>query len=176
MQTLIAITYPSETQAKAVLDTLRGLQRDYLANVEDAVIVTRDASGEAKLHQSFSTTAAGATGGALWGTLIGTLFLNPLLGLVVGGAAGAASGALTDYGISDDFMKDLAQGMAPGSSALFILLRDATLDRVETELASHGGALLYTNLPKDAEARFAGELAGESPISTPVETVAPPVP
>ncbi|RYG16451.1 DUF1269 domain-containing protein [bacterium] len=159
MQTLIAITYPSEAQAQAVLETLRGLQRDYLASVEDACIVTRDASGETKLHQTFSTTAAGATGGAFWGAIIGTLFLNPLLGLVVGGAAGALGGAATDYGISDDFIRDLAKGITPGSSALFILLRDATLDKVETELASHGGTLLYTNLPKDAEARFADELA-----------------
>lgn len=159
MQTLIAITYPTEAQASAVLDTLRNLQRDYLANVEDACIVTRDAAGETKLHQTFSTTAAGATGGAFWGAIIGTLFLNPLLGLAVGGAAGALGGAATDYGISDDFMRDLAKGMTVGSSALFILLRDATLDKVETELASHGGTLLYTNLPKDAEARFASELA-----------------
>ncbi len=159
MQTLIAITYPTEAQAQSVLDTLRNLQRDYLANVEDACIVTRDASGETKLHQTFSTTAAGATGGAFWGAIIGTLFLNPLLGLVVGGAAGALGGAATDYGIADDFIRDLAKGITPGSSALFILLRDATLDKVEAELASHGGTLLYTNLPKDAEARFADELA-----------------
>ena len=160
MQTLIAITYPSEAQAKAVLDTLREVQRDYLASVEDACIVTRDAAGDTKLHQTFSTTAAGATGGAFWGAIIGTLFLNPLLGLVVGGAAGAAGGAATDYGISDDFMRDLAKGVAPGSSALFVLLHDATLDKVESELASHGGTLLYTNLSREAEAQFAQELGG----------------
>lgn len=171
MQTLIAITYASEAQAGQVLETLRKLQREYLASVEDACIVTRDAAGETKLHQTFSTTAAGATGGAFWGTIIGTLFLNPLLGLVVGGAAGALGGATTDYGISDAFMKDLAKGMTPGSSALFILLRDATIDRVESELAAHGGTLLYTNLPKDVEARLSQELSGgaTAPSDLPVE-------
>jgi uncharacterized membrane protein len=46
------------------------------------------------------------------------IFLNPLLGLAVGAGAGAFSGALSDVGINDQFMKDLAATMKPGSSAL----------------------------------------------------------
>ena len=158
MQTLIAITYPNESQAQATLETIRKAQSGYLAKLEDACIVTRDAGGEAKLHQMFNTTAAGGVSGIVWGGLIGLLFLNPLLGMAVGGATGAIGGAVTDYGISDNFMKGLAKDIQPGSSALFLMLRDPTLDRVLPELAHHGGSLLYTNLSKEAEAQFAGEL------------------
>ena len=178
MQTLIAITYPSETQAKETLDTIRKAQSAYLAKVEDACIVTRDAGGEAKFHQAFNTTAAGGVSGIFWGGLIGLLFLNPLLGMAVGGATGAIGGALTDYGISDDFMKGLAKDIQPGSSALFMMLRDPTLDRVLPELAHHGGTLLYTNLSKEAETEFAQALDNRSvfddaPAAVPVDPILP---
>lgn len=158
MQTLIAITYPSEVQARQTLDAVAQAQNAYLARLEDACIVTRDADGKAHLHQLVNTTATGGVGGAFWGTLIGLLFLNPLLGLVVGGASGAVGGAITDYGISDDFMRGLAKDIQPGSAALFLMLQDATLDRVLPELAHHGGSLLYTNLSKEIETQFAGQL------------------
>ena len=172
MQTLIAITYPSEVQARETLDVIAKAQKSYLARLEDACIVTRDADGKAHLHQLVApaVTAVSGVSGAFWGTLIGLIFLNPLLGLVVGGAAGAASGAITDYGISDDFMRGLANDVQPGSAALFLMLQDVTLDRVLPELAHHGGSLLYSNLSKEAEAEFTGNLDNRVAFE---ETIAP---
>ena len=170
MQTLIAITYPSEAQARETLDVVAKAQSGYLTRLEDACIVTRDTDGKAHLHQMFNTAAAGGVSGAFWGALIGLIFLNPLLGLVVGGATGAIGGAVTDYGISDDFMKGLAKDIQPGSAALFMMLQDATLDRILPELAHHGGSLLYTNLSQDAEAQFASEMDNRNAFD---ETVAP---
>lgn len=169
MQTLIAITYPSEAEARATLDVIVKAQKSYLARLEDACIVTRDADGKAHLHQLVApvVTAAQGLSGAFWGTLIGFIFLNPLLGLVVGGAAGAVGGAVTDYGISDDFMRGLAQEVQPGSAALFMMLQDATLDRVLPELAHHGGRLLYTNLSKDAETQLASEMDNRNVLVEP---------
>ena len=173
MQTLIAITYPSEAQARETLGVIRTAQQSYLARLEDACIVTRDADGKAHLHQLVApvVTAASGVSGAFWGTLIGLIFLNPLLGLVVGGATGAVGGAITDYGISDDFMRGLAKDIQPGSAALFLMLQDATLDRVLPELARHGGSLLYSNLSKEAEAEFNGNLDNRAAFE---ETLAPP--
>ena len=159
MQTLLAITYADESRARATLETIGKAQRSYLANLDDACIVTRDAEGKVKLHQMLNTTVSGGVSGVFWGGLIGLLFLNPLLGMAVGGASGAVGGALTDYGISDEFMKGLAKDITPGSSALFMMLRDPTLDRVLPELAQHGGTLLYTNLSKIDEQKFAEELS-----------------
>ena len=173
MQTLIAITYPNEAQARGTLDVVAKAQSGYLARLEDACIVTRDPDGKAHLHQMVNTTATGGLSGAFWGTLIGLIFLNPLLGLVVGGATGAVGGAITDYGISDDFMKGLAKDIQPGSAALFLMLQDATLDRILPELAQHGGSLLYTNLSKEAEARFAGQLDNRAAFDETAGIVAP---
>ena len=60
---------------------LAKLQAQYLIDMEDVVVVTRDAKGAVQLHQAVNLTAAGAAGGVFWGLLIGLLFLNPLLGL-----------------------------------------------------------------------------------------------
>lgn len=61
MQTLLAIVYPSEAQARATLETVGRAQSSYLASLEDACIVTRDENGNAKLHQLVNTTAAAAS-------------------------------------------------------------------------------------------------------------------
>jgi uncharacterized membrane protein len=44
-------------------------------------------------------------------------------------AAGAVSGSLTDYGIEDDYMRELAESFTPGTAALFVLVKEVTADR-----------------------------------------------
>jgi uncharacterized membrane protein len=154
MSTLVVIGYDNEFKAEEVRLTLRKLQKEYLIDLEDAVVAVKDAQGKVKLHQAINLTAAGAVGGGFWGSLIGLIFLNPLLGAAVGAAAGAASGALTDVGINDKFMKDLAAAMIPGRSALFVLVRKATPDKVLAELQGSGGKVLKTSLSHDDEAKL----------------------
>lgn len=154
MSTLVVIGYDNAFKAEEVRLTLRKLQKEYLIDLEDAVVAVKDAKGKIKLNQAINLTAAGAVGGGFWGSLIGLIFLNPLLGAAVGAAAGAASGALTDVGINDKFMKDLAAAMNPGSSALFVLVRKATPDKVLAELQGSGGKVLKTSLSHDDEAKL----------------------
>ncbi len=92
--------------------------------------------------------------GGFWGSLIGLLFLNPLLGFAVGAAAGAASGALTDIGIDDGFMKELAATLTPCTSALFVLVRKVTVDKVLEAITGTGGKVLKTSLSHDDESRL----------------------
>jgi uncharacterized membrane protein len=85
--------------------------------------------------------------------LIGLLFLNPLFGFAVGATAGALSGKLTDTGISDAMMKDVAKAFHPGTSALFVLLRKVTGDKVRERLKPFAGKgkVFQTSLNKDDE-------------------------
>ena len=131
MSNLVVIGFDNEHKAEEVRLTLLKLQRDYLIDLDDAVVAVKNQDGKVKLHQIHDLTATGAVSGGFWGLLIGTLFLSPLLGTAVGAAAGAASGALSDVGISNDFMKELASTLKPGSSALFVLVRKATPDIME---------------------------------------------
>ena len=139
MNTLVVIEYDDPYKAEEMRLKLIRMQKDYLLDLEDAVVVVKDPTGKVKLHQAINLTAHGAMSGGFWGALIGLIFLNPLLGVAMGMTAGAVSGALTDVGINDNFMKDLAKGLPPGSSALFVLVRKATPDRVLEELEGNGG-------------------------------------
>jgi uncharacterized membrane protein len=154
MADLVAIVYPDQHRAAEVRATLQRLQHEYLIDLEDACVVTKDEAGKVKLHQAVNLTATGAVSGALWGTVIGLLFFNPLLGTALGAATGALAGRLSDYGIDDDFIKSLAAEMQPNSSGIFMLVRRATMDRVEPELAKFGGKVLRTSLSRETEAKF----------------------
>jgi uncharacterized membrane protein len=87
----------------------------------------------------------------MWGLIAGLLFFNPLLGVVTGAAAGAVAGALGDYGINDDFMRNIADVLQPGQAALFVLADRVSSDRVLEQLARFGGRILRTNLDSSQE-------------------------
>ena len=94
---------------------------------------------------------AGTAGGGLWGLLIGMIFMNPLIGAVVGEGAGVISGALSDIGINDKFMKELSETMQPDNSALYVLVRKATPDKVLEQLKGFNSKVLKTSLSADEE-------------------------
>jgi uncharacterized membrane protein len=154
MATLVVIDYESEVKAEEVRLALLKMQKEYLIDLEDAVVVVRDAKGKVRLRQMHNLTAAGAASGGFWGALIGMLFLNPLFGFAIGAAAGAISGSLNDVGIDDNFMKELAQTLKPGTAALCILIRQMTQDKVLEELHKFGGTLIKTNLCHENEEKL----------------------
>jgi len=158
MSTFVAIEYDDPHKALEVRLALVKLQREYLIDMEDAVVAVKNEEGKIKLHQAVSLTAAGAVSGGFWGTLIGLLFLNPLLGAAVGASAGAVSGALSDIGIDDNFMKKLADGLQPNTSVLFVLVRKATPDKVVEEINQYGGTVLQTSLSHDDQAKLQAAL------------------
>jgi uncharacterized membrane protein len=166
MATFIAIQYDNAEKAEEVRKTLIKLQQDYLIDLEDAVVAVKDESGKVRLHQPVSMAAAGAVGGGFWGSLVGLLFLNPLLGAAVGAGAGAISGALTDVGINDRFMKDLANGLKPNTSVLFVLVRKATADKVLPEIKKYGGKILQSSLSHADEAKLQSALSDAQAVST----------
>ncbi len=154
MSTFLAIEYDSPHKAEEVRLTLLKLQKEYLIDLEDAVVATKNAKGKIRLNQAVNLTAAGAISGGFWGSLIGLLFLNPLLGAAAGASAGAISGALSDVGIDDDFMKSLASGLTNESSILFVLVRKSTPDKVLEEVKKYGGIVLQTSLTHEDEEKL----------------------
>src|SRR6476660_3283519 len=113
MSTLIAVVFHDQSTAFEMRAALAKMQDQYLLEMDDAVVVTRDVKGKIKLHQAVSLTAAGAATGAFWGMLIGLLFFNPILGLAVGAGAGALSGKLTDLGVDNTMAKQLGDELTP---------------------------------------------------------------
>ena len=159
MSTLVVVGYDNPFKAEEIRVKLQKMQAAYLIDLEDAVVAVKNAKGKVKLHQPVNLTALGAASGGFWGTLIGMLFLAPAVGFAVGATAGAVSGSLHDVGINDKFIKDLADTMKPNTSALFVLVRSSTPDRVLEELKGTGGKILQASLSHEEVERLQNTLA-----------------
>ena len=169
MSALVVLGFDDMFKADEVLLALRKLQQQHLIDLEDAAVVVRQADGTVQIKQSYPLVAAGAASGALqgtlWGSLIGLLFLNPLIGAAIGAGVGAGTGATTgallDIGINDDFIKATGETITPGTSALFVLVRQATPDRVIAEVKKYNPTVLHTSLSAQDETALREALAAK---------------
>jgi len=168
MSSLVVVGYDDIHKAEEVRITLLKLQQEYLIDLDDAVVVIRKPDGKIKLNQAVNLTAAGAASGTFWGLLIGALFLSPFLGAAVGATSGAIAGALSDVGINDQFMKEVATALKPGTSALFVLVRSATTDKVAEQIQGTGGKIIKTNLTHEDEAKLQAVLDKVQKVAQPV--------
>ncbi|SEI04256.1 DUF1269 domain-containing protein [Paracoccus alkenifer] len=161
MSQLIVVGFDTEEDAFALRKDLGAAQKEYLLRLEDAVVVTRPSAGEYQLHQALNMTTTGALTGTFWGGLIGLLFLAPLAGAAIGAASGALAGSATDYGINDDFIREIGKTVPEGAAAVFILASNVNLDKLLPRLEQYAGArVIQTSLSDVDEARLRAALAG----------------
>jgi len=159
MSDLVVLDFDGTGTADNVLTKLRSMQKEHLIDLEDACVVVHTEAGKVQIKQAMNLTKVGAASGASTGMLIGALagllLLNPLAGMVVGGLSGAGFGALSgsmaDYGINDAFIKDLGKTIPKGSSALFVLIKSSTPDKVLPEIEPFKPRILKTSLSKAQE-------------------------
>lgn len=154
MANLVVFAFDNELGAHKTLEEVERLQAGNLITVDDAATAVRYAGGKVKVKQAKSMAGVGALGGAFWGMLFGLLFFVPFLGMAVGAATGALFGKATDYGINDDFIREVSDAVQPGNSALFLLVRDAQFEKVVEALKPYGGHIIHTSLSKNEEAQL----------------------
>ncbi len=168
MSDLLVLGFDDAKKAQAVLAEVQELEREHLVDLEDAAVVVRDEKGKVKLHQTNDLSGVAASGGFWWGgffgLLMGWIVLNPLLGWVAGAGIGSAlgwwQGKRIDLGINDEFMKELGETLTPNTSAIFVLIRRATVDRVIEELKPFGGKILHTSLSREDEQALKDAIEG----------------
>jgi len=175
MAELVVVGFEGKHRASEVLDQLEVLNDLSQIDLKDAVAVYRTDDGRLRFDRSVQpTTAEGAANGLLLGGLLGALLLAPFTGGVTAAAAagamgigatafglsGAAIGAgdaasfKEDFGISDDFVKQVGGMVQPGQSAVFVLARVSNPQAVAEQFRGYGGEVLRTTLPPDAAVRF----------------------
>jgi uncharacterized membrane protein len=170
MSDLVVLDFDGVGTADEVLTKLRSMQKVYLIDLEDACVVVHTEAGRIQIKQAVNLAAMGAASGAssgmLIGALAGLLLLNPLAGLAIGGLAGAGfgalSGSLADYGINDDFIESLGKTIPKGSSALFLLIRRSTPDKVLPEIEPFKPRVLKTSLSNEQENALRAALAART--------------
>jgi uncharacterized membrane protein len=153
--------FDTATGAGEALTKLEGLQKQQLVEIQDAAIVEwPQGKKKPKTRQAANLAGAGALSGAFWGMLFGLLFFIPLFGMAVGAAMGALAGHFSDYGIDDDFIESVRDQVTEGTSALFLLTGNATVDKLQQELKGQIGTLIKSNLTNEQEAKL-NEAFGE---------------
>lgn len=175
MSELVCIAFKDSSTADRVLNELRAMEKDYVLDLEDAVIVVRDMDGKVHLKQCVDVfggaTKQGVALGMLWGGLMGLLFMNPLAGLLGSLAGGAGGGAMTvaaselgllsDYGIPDNFIRSLGSTIGKGTSAIFLLIRSADQEKLLSRISRYEGTILKTSLSNEQEEKLRAALTRE---------------
>ena len=138
--------------AEQALAKLQSLVKQHLIEVQDAAVVSWPAGKKKpKTRQAANLAGAGAMQGAFWGMLFGLLFFIPLFGLAVGAAMGALAGHFADYGIDDNFINEVKSKVTEGTSALFLMTGEVTVDKVEDAFKGTDMELIQSNLSEEQE-------------------------
>jgi uncharacterized membrane protein len=151
MTDVVVVEFPSEAKAEEVRERLLEMQREYLIDLEDAIIAIKQPDGRITLNQLFHPAVGGAVYGSMLGLIVGAFFLMPATGAALGAATGALGGALNDADINQPFIDGVTATLESGSAALFLLIRKVTTDKVLAGLKGVGGKVLQTSFDRTRE-------------------------
>jgi uncharacterized membrane protein len=155
MATVTVLEFPTAEGASEVLGKVQELQKQQLIWLHDAAIVSWPAGAKCpKTKQLVDLVGIGAASGMFWGMLLGLIFATPLFGMAVGAAFGALGGAFHDYGINDEFIKQVRSQVTEGTSALFLMTSQAVLDRVAERMKDVKFKFIATNLSREQEEKL----------------------
>ena len=165
MATLVAIGYPDQTTAEQARQTVQGLDADLVIQADQVAAISRDPAG--KYHVTTTHGGASAGGGAawggFWGLLFGLLFFVPFAGLALGAGMGALFGHLGEKGIDKQFQQQVRDYLKPGTSALFLVIEQATPDKAVAALEGYGGTVIRTSLSDEDTKKLQDALTPEQP-------------
>ena len=127
----------------------------------DVAVVSRGEEGDVTLREDVELNGRIALHEAFWKTLVDILFFPDLPA-----SAETSLGRLAAIGIDEQFIADTEKTVAPGSSAILIVVSPATRDRVQGVLRGCGGKTRRIRLigedRKQWLARLSGGQAGET--------------
>lgn len=155
MPNLVVMTFEDPDEAHQVLRALREEEHEHEIGLDDTAVVVKSEDGTVEVDNEVDRgIKIGALGGGLLGLLIGFLFGGPIASLLLGAIAGALGGNLANLGIDQRFINDVSADLAPGSSALFLMARDADPEATAEALEPFEGKIYYSYLPEETEAKL----------------------
>jgi uncharacterized membrane protein len=150
MSDLVAITFEREEDALAALASIRALEAEGRIGPEDTAVVTKDADGKVHVKNELSSgTETGVVVGAVLGSLLLTVF--PVMAIVGGAVLGGLVGRSVSPGIDSGFVKEVETNLAPGGSALFLLLKQNDPGLLIAAMRQYSGTLVQTTLDEEQE-------------------------
>jgi len=161
MTTLTVWKFNDPMGAQDALNKLVELSKQHLIQINDAAIVSwEEGKKKPKTHNYGSMTGKSAVSGAFWGMLFGLIFFVPFFGMAMGAAMGALTGKFADYGINDNFIKEVRNQVTEGTSALFLMTSGAVQERVAEAFQGVSAELMQSNLTSEQEAKLMEDFGG----------------
>ena len=144
MSELIVFAFENETGAKELETGLVTAQANQGFRASDAALVVRLEDGRPVLNHAISLVGRGSLGGIFWGFILALVFWTKWWGLSVGGALG-------DFGLDDEFVKEVGESVEKGHSALLILVEDVMVEAVLNEAREYNPKIMRTTFSKEDE-------------------------
>jgi uncharacterized membrane protein len=152
MYRLVVLTFDNTEEAGEVREALGKAEKGGYVSLDDSAVVVKDKEGEVHVKNEVDRgVKVGAVGGSALGLFIGFMFGGPIGAMIVGGIGGAVVGSLADLGVDKTFVQEVSDALQPGTSALFLIIRDADPAVALGALKPYKGKIYHTNLTPDME-------------------------
>jgi uncharacterized membrane protein len=151
MANIVVITFADERQAGLVRQSISQLEDTGDISLDDSAVLVKGQNGKVRIENEMERgTVVWAVGGSLLGLMIACIFF-PIAGLVIGAVGGALVGKSLSQHVDKKFVQEVTAAMAPGSSAIFLLMRSAHPEAALAAFEPYHGQIFHTTLPAEAE-------------------------
>ncbi len=175
MSDLVAFVFRDQFRAPEVLNELRRRDWTWVQDLDEAVAVTVNEDGKARVQLSVDPTTRDGPGWArLWGSLLSSTLFMPLTEVMVKAADGLSFSPrqplehrrppdesvvesqwwCDSLKAADDFRRDVAALMAGNASAIFMLLRARNTAAVLRQLSNYGDTIVHTSLSHEQDEKL----------------------
>lgn len=143
--------YATTDDAKEILSTLQGMEKQGTIKFTDVAMMTKSDDGKLHVQETEDLTARkGAKRGALIMGAVGLVFPPSLIAsAILGGGIGALIGKFRDTGVKKDQMERVAYKLKPGMAAVCVLANAETQETVDATLNAHDGEVTMYDLGPD---------------------------
>jgi uncharacterized membrane protein len=155
MATLTAFRFDTVDGADSALGVVPMLQEQELITILDAALVSwPKGKNRPSTRQVVLPTGTQLLDGTFWGLLFALIFFVPVLDTGRREEMERLTCALSDVGIDEDFIYQLRSKLTEGTSALFVLSRDAVMDKINDASEGKKPDLIAINLRRDDEMKL----------------------
>jgi uncharacterized membrane protein len=150
MSEFIAVTFDDADQALQALGSVRSLEKEDKIHLRDTAVVSKDTAGKVSVkNEASSGTETGAVVGGILGAMLFLIF--PVAGIIGGAVVGGLIGRSVSPGVDGGFVKEVADDLPNGGSALFLLIKDGDVELLIAAMRRYEGRIRQTSLDEEAE-------------------------
>jgi uncharacterized membrane protein len=152
---VIVAAFPTEDGAREALHALDDAKNSGVNSIKDAVVLRKTPDGKLLVSESADKGfGRGALIGGVAGAAVG-IIAGPIGWATLGGAAiGGPAAKLRDGGFSDERLREVGQGVAPGSSTLIAVVEETWLPDAQLLFLERGAELAAESVTADLAAQL----------------------